>query len=76
MASAVEGGLCDCPPPPSHSYELTGGEIARVLCSAAEQVAMDTSGSTQITQEQLAKAAEEEVSRRQLSSSYALSIFN
>ena len=66
--------MCSASPP--HSYELTGGEIARVLCSAAEQVAMDTSGSTQITQEQLAKAAEEEVSRRQLSSSPALSIFN
>ena len=57
-----------------HSYELTGGEIARALCSAAEEVAMETAGPTHLTQDHLTRAAEAEQSRRQRST-VELSIF-
>lgn len=55
-------------------YELTGGEIARALCSAAEEVAMETAGPTHLTQDHLTRAAEAEQSRRQRST-VELSIF-
>ena len=45
----------------THRYELTGGEIARALCSAAEEVATDA---TDLTQGHLLRAAEVEISRR------------
>lgn len=45
----------------THRYELTGGEIARALCSAAEEVATEA---TDLTQGHLLKAAEAEMSRR------------
>ena len=45
----------------THRYELTGGEIAQALCSAAEEVATDSTG---LTQGHLIRAAEGELSRR------------
>lgn len=59
----------------SFRYELTGGEIAKVLCSAAEEVATETTGPTQLTQGHLMRAAEAVISHREQFFDHQLSIF-
>ena len=57
------------------SYEFTGGEIASVICQAAELCAMVTNNSPVISEEVLMETAEEEIKKRVQRTTYLPAMF-